>query len=61
MNECLNSQTIHIALLRHGNLIKRRKLCLLYAIFNFFKTVLAKSIHIHVDAQYEVEQYVLNK
>ena len=49
---------ISLALLRHGNLIKRRKL-LLYAPFNFFKAVLVQSNYI--GAQYNVEQYVLNK
>ena len=49
---------IPLALLRHGNLIKRRKL-LLYATFNFLKAVLMQSNHI--GAQYNVEQYVLNK
>ena len=49
---------ISLALLRYGNLIKRRKL-LLYATFNFFKAVLVQSNHI--GAQYNVEQYVLNK
>ena len=49
---------ISLVLLRHVNLIKRRKL-LLYATFNFFKAVLVQSNHI--GAQYNVEQYVLNK
>ena len=51
---------ISLALLRHGSIIhvKRRKL-LLYATFNFFKAVLVQSNHI--GAQYNVEQYVLNK
>ena len=44
--------------LRHSNLIKRRKL-LLHANFNFLKAVLVQSNHI--GAQYNVEQYVLNK
>ena len=48
---------ISLALLSHGNLIKRRKL-LLYATFNFFRAVLVQSNHI--GAQYNVEQYVFS-
>ena len=45
---------ISLALLRHGNLIKRRKL-LVYVTFNFFKAVLVQSNHI--GAKYNAEQY----
>ena len=54
----LKSTNISLELLRHGNRIKRRKL-LLYATFNYFKAVFVQSNHI--GAQYNVEQYVLNK
>ena len=47
------------ALLRHSNSIKRHN-CYSYATFNFFfKAVLLHSNNI--GAQYNVEQYVLNK
>ena len=49
---------ILLALWRHGNFMKRRKL-LLYATFIFFKAVLMQSNHI--GSQYKVEQYVSNK
>ena len=49
---------ISLALLRHGNRIKRRKL-LVYVTFNFFKAVLVQSNHI--GAKYNSEQDILNK
>ena len=49
---------ISLALLRHGNLIKRRKL-LVYVTFNFFKAVLVRSNY--TGAKYNAEQYILNK
>ena len=54
----LTFANISLALLCHGNIIKRRKL-LLSTTFNCFKAVLVQSNHI--GAQYGLEQYVLNR